>query len=68
MRASDMTNEQIIQHFRCMGSANELCHDHKRCQDCPYFVPDAYDVRYKEIALEVADRLEKLMARGGQTS
>lgn len=68
MRASDMTTEQIIQHFRCMGSANELCHNHKRCQDCPYFVPDAYDVRYKEIALEVADRLEKLLNRGGQAT
>ena len=68
MRASDMTNEQIIQHFRCMGSANELCHEHKRCQDCPYFVPDAYDVRYQEIALDVANRLEKLITRGGQAT
>lgn len=41
MQASDMTTEQLIRYFRCMGSANAVCREHQRCQDCPYYVPQS---------------------------
>lgn len=51
MQANDMTTEQLIRYFRCMGSANAVCREHQRCQDCPYYVPQSYNVRFRDAAM-----------------
>lgn len=68
MQASDMTTEQLIRYFRCMGSANAVCREHQRCRDCPYYVPQSYNVRFRDAAMEIANRLEAALNRGGQAT
>ena len=59
MQASDMTTEQLIRYFRCMGSANAVCR---------YYVPKSYNVRFRDAAMEIANRLEAALNRGGQAT
>lgn len=68
MQANDMTTEQLIRYFRCMGSANAVCREHQRCPDCPYYVPQSYNVRFRDAAMEIANRLEAALNREGQAT
>ena len=57
MQANDMTTEQLIRYFRCMGSANAVCREHQRCPDCPYYVPTSDNVLFRDAAPESTNRL-----------
>ena len=36
--------------------------------DCPYYVPQSYNVRFRDAAMEIANRLEAALNRGGQAT
>lgn len=68
MQASDMTTEQLIRYFRCMGSANAVCPRASALPGLPYYVPQSYNVRFRDAAMEIANRLEAALNRGGQAT
>ena len=37
-------------------------------KDCPYYVPQSYNVRFRDAAMEIANRLEAALNRGGQAT